>query len=77
MANLEMSADVEHRSRESKDRSARPGKLCRRCGRRKAVCTRYTWKRRVNRKRHGDLCFQCRRAVRDAARRCPVRGSQA
>ena len=72
MANVEMSTDVEQRSRESKDPTARLDKLCRRCGRRKALCTRYTRKRRVNRKRHHDLCFQCRRAVRDAARSCPV-----
>ena len=77
MANLEMSADVEQRSRESKDPTARLDKLCRRCGRRKALCTRYTWKRRVNRNRHHDLCFQCRRAVRDATRTCASRVSQA
>ena len=72
MANLALSADVDQPNRGSRDRTARHGKLCRRCGRRKALCTRYTRKRRVNRKRHHDLCFQCRRAVRDATRSCPV-----
>ena len=43
-------------------------KLCRRCGKRDALAARYTWKRRVNRHLHHDLCFQCRRALRDAAR---------
>ena len=46
-------------------------RLCRRCGKRNAVAARYTWKRRVNRRRHHDLCSQCRRAVRDSARATP------
>ena len=43
-------------------------KRCRRCGKRDALAARYTWKRRVNRRRHHDLCFRCRRALRDSER---------
>ena len=75
MTNLEMSADADRRSRGSRTRTARHAKLCRRCGRRDAFCTRYTWKRRVNRERHHDLCFRCRRAVRDASRNCTARAA--
>ncbi len=73
MMNLDMSAEVAQRQHVS----GQHDRLCRRCGKRKALCTRYTRKRRVNRKRHHDLCFQCRRAVRDATRTCRVRGSRA
>lgn len=68
MLNLSMSSSVvrQNVSREWKTRQDR--KLCRQCGRRKALFTRYTWKRRVKRDRYHDLCFQCWRAVRDAAR---------
>ena len=75
MTNLEVSADADQQSRGSRTRTAQRDKLCRRCGRRKALSTRYTWKRRVNRKRHHDLCFQCRRAVRDASRNCAARAA--
>ena len=68
MANLALSADVDQPSRGSRDRTARHDNLCRQCGRRKALCTRYTRKRRVNRHLRHDLCFQCRRALRDATR---------
>ncbi len=68
MVNLDVSADIDQGSRGSRDRATGHDKLCRRCGKHKALCTRYTQKRRVNRGRHHDLCFRCRRAVRDATR---------
>lgn len=67
MVNLDMSADDDPR-KGSQGRTARPELLCRRCGKRKALCSRYTWKRRVNRKRRHDLCTRCRRSLRDSAR---------
>lgn len=67
MVNLDMSADVDPR-KGSRERAARPEMLCRRCGKRKALCSRYTWKRRVNLKRRHDLCTRCRRSLRDSTR---------
>ncbi len=67
MVNLDMSADVGLR-KGSRGRAARSETLCRRCGKRKALCSRYTRKRRANLKRHHDLCSRCRRALRDATR---------
>ena len=67
MVNLDMSADVDQR-KGSRGRTTRSETLCRRCGKREALCSRYTRKQRVNRRRRHDLCFQCRRALRDATR---------
>ena len=67
MVNLDTSADVDPR-KGSRGRTARPEMLCRRCGKRKALCSRYTWKRRVNLRRRHDLCARCRRALRDSTR---------
>ena len=67
MVNLDMSADVDQR-KGSRGRTTRSETLCRRCGKREALCSRYTRKRRVNRHLRHDLCFQCRRALRDATR---------
>lgn len=67
MVNLDMSVDVDPR-KESRDRTPRSETLCRRCGKRRALCSRYSRKRRANLKRHHDLCSQCRRALRDATR---------
>ena len=67
MVNLDLSADVDQR-KGSKGRTTRPEALCRRCGKRKALCSRYTRKRKVNLHRRHDLCHQCRRALRDATR---------
>lgn len=67
MVNLDMSADVDPR-KGSKGRTTRPEALCRRCGKREALCSRHTRKRRANLHRRQDLCHQCRRALRDATR---------
>lgn len=67
MLNLDLSADVGRRQGARK-RTTRQETLCRRCGKRKALCSRYTRKRRINLHRHHDLCFSCRRALRDATR---------
>ena len=67
MVNLDMSADVDRR-KGSKRRTTRSEALCRRCGKREAVSSRSTRKRRVNLRRRHDLCHQCRRALRDATR---------
>ena len=67
MVNLDMSADVDQR-RGSRERTTRSETLCRRCGKRKALCSRDAGKRRANRKRHHDLCSRCRRALRDSTR---------
>lgn len=67
MLNLDMSAEVDQRKR-SRARTTRPETLCRRCGKREALCSRDVRKRRANLKRHHDLCSQCRRALRDATR---------
>ena len=59
----------DERRRETRRLASRQDrKLCRRCGKRAALAARYTWKRRVNRRRHHDLCFRCRRALRDSER---------
>ena len=71
MVNLDMSADVDQRKR-SKRRATRSETLCRRCGKREALCSRYTGRRRIDLKRHHDLCAQCRRALRDAARNAVI-----
>jgi hypothetical protein len=67
MVNLDMSADVDRRHG-ARGRTARPETLCRRCGKREALCARYSRKQRINRTRRHDLCFQCRRALRDSTR---------
>jgi len=71
MTSLDVPESGESRSEARRHAPRRIEKLCRRCGKRKALSARYTWKRRVNRRRHHDLCFQCRRAARDAARATP------
>lgn len=67
MLNLDLSVDAE-RQKESRERAMRSETLCRRCGKRKAPCSRYSRKRRANLKRRQDLCSRCRRALRDSAR---------
>lgn len=71
MTSLDVPKSDERRGEARRHAPRRVEKLCRRCGKRKAIAARYTWKRRVNRRRHHDLCFQCRRAVRDSARATP------
>ena len=71
MTSLDIPASDDRRSEARQRAPRRVQRLCRRCGRRNAVSARYTWKRRVNRHRHHDLCSQCRRAVRDSARATP------
>ena len=67
MVNLDMSAEVDpHKG--SKGSTARSETLCRRCGKREALCSRDARKRRANVKRHHDLCSRCRRALRDSTR---------
>ena len=68
MVNRSMSAGVVRRNVSRHWKARQDRKLCRQCGKRKALFTRYTWKRRVRRDRYHDLCFQCWRAVHDAAR---------
>ena len=66
MVNLDMSAEVVQQ-KESRG-STRSETLCRRCGKREALGSRDARKPRANRKKHHDLCSQCRRALRDSAR---------
>lgn len=68
MTSLDGPEGDERRREIARHASRREGKLCRRCGKRDALAARYTWKRRVNRRRHHDLCFRCRRALRDSER---------
>lgn len=67
MMNLDMSAEAEQR-KESRGSTTRSETLCRRCGKREALGSRDARKPRANRKKHHDLCSQCRRALRDSTR---------
>lgn len=67
MVNLDLSADVDRR-KAARGAAMRPETLCRRCGKRRALCSRDARKPRANRKRHHDLCSRCRRALRDSTR---------
>ncbi len=68
MTSLDGPEGDERRRETPRHASRREAKRCRRCGKRDALAARYTWKRRVNRRRHHDLCFRCRRALRDSER---------